>query len=70
MSNKQAAQMLVDDGLVDEVCALMRASYINMWSRQTDPAERERLWLAYNMVDDCLVMFRAIAQEGALNDAA
>ena len=70
VSNKQAAAMLLDSGLLDDVTAQMRAAYIRMWSGQTDQAERDRLWLAYNMVDDCLVMFRAIAQEGALDDAA
>ena len=69
MRNQQAAKQLIDEGVVDEVNAMMKTTYINMWANQTDPAERERLWLAYNMVDDCLAMFRVLAT-GSVSDAA
>ena len=69
-TNNEEASKLITDGVIDKVATLMRESYIRMWAKQTDQAERDRLWLAYNMVNDCVTMFVTVSQEGYIQDAS
>lgn len=68
MQNQQKARQLLDEGLLDEVEATLKAYYVNMWHRQQDEAKREQLWLAYNMVDDLRVAVTTLAQTGQLRE--
>ena len=68
MRNQQKARQLIDEELLDELETMLKAYYVNMWHRQTDPAKREQLWLAYNMIDDLRVCVSTLAQTGVLRE--
>lgn len=68
MRNQQKARQLIDDELLDEIEEQLKEYYVNMWHRQQEPAKREQLWLAYNMVDDLRVVVSTLAQTGELRE--